>query len=152
MYGELTINGQTYIERNITLFQDVTVTAASEVIRNRRVQLPGTAPFVCKGLVRVTLTAAGVDITATQRFRFRYGNNDGNIWYVVPGVGGTNDRAIDLLMFGPNRAFPGLTLPFNYFTPNSVIPFEVEDINGAANVPYTIQLGFIGSYLFPKGR
>jgi hypothetical protein len=144
MYGTVTINGKQYIEREQSFPLEVPVTVGLSLQRISLV-LPGTAEFWLKALTRETI-AAGV--SAARRFRFRFGNSDGNTWYQSGGSGGTTDRVIDTLLFGSGQ-FPFIVCPYIYYAASGSIPMEIEDLAGAALVPYTIFFNFRGSYLLP---
>lgn len=143
-FGRVTINGKEYIERVQHFPQELTVTVALSVIPGR-VALPGQANFLLKALARVNVAAA---VPAVRLFRFRLGNSDGSTWYTAGGIGGTTDRVLDPLIFGTGQ-FPYVLTPPIFYSSNASIQWEVEDVSGAAGVPYTIFMDFIGSYLLP---
>lgn len=142
-FGRVSIEGKEYIER-VQVFPDqVAVTVGLQVITGLRIALPGVAPFLLKGLTRTVVNAAG---PAVLRFRFRFGNSDGGAWYTAAGIGGVSDRVVDNLIFGTAQ-FPYVLTPPILYGANSSITYEIEDLAGAGAVPYTIYLGFHGSYL-----
>ena len=142
-YGLVNIDGKNYIERVQVFPLEVPVTVNLSVQSNLRVVLPGVAPFLLKGLTRDTVVAGA---PAVRRFKFRLGNTDGAVWYVAGGVGGTTDRVIDPLIFGTAQ-FPFALVPPIMYGASSSILVEVEDVSN--NQPYTIFMGFHGSYLIP---
>lgn len=142
-YGQVVINGQTYIERAQTFPQVVNITSAHQILTAQRVILPGVANFLLKGLTRET-TING--FSSGIRFLFRYGNSDGNTWYANGGVGATTDRVIDTCIFGTGQ-FPFPVIPPISFSAGASLMYEIEDISGQA--PYTISLAFHGAYLIP---
>lgn len=144
-YGIVTIQGREYIERVQLFTATVSVTVGLALMPNLRLTLPGMADFFLKALSRDVVDANGA--VATRRFRFRWGNSDGGIWYNSGGAGATNDRVIDPLTFGTGQ-FPYQIIPGVLFGANTSIMYEVEDLSNT--VPYTIHLGFHGSYLLPK--
>ena len=149
-YGTVVINGKTYIEREQNFPLEVGVTVAAQVITPTLV-LPGTADFWLKALTRETLAGVPpVGASAARRFRFRLGNSDGNTWYSSGGAGGTTDRVIDTLIFGSGQ-FPYVVTPHIFYAASGSIRMEIEDLAGAALVPYTIFFNFRGSYLIPTG-
>ena len=97
MFGVIEIDGVKYIERVQIFPAQQLVNADDQIIANQRVVLPGVAPFLLKGLTR-NIIAAGVDQTAAFRFRFKFGNTDGGIFYSQAGVGGVSDRVVDTLI------------------------------------------------------
>lgn len=142
-YGIVEIEGQQYIERPQYFAEDVDITVNNQLLLNQRVNLPGIAGFLLKGLAREIVTGGAA---VARPFRFRFGNTDGGIWYASAGIGGANDRIVDTCIFG-NGQFPFPIVPHVFYGKNANINYEVEDIS--ANVPYTIHLTFIGSYLIP---
>lgn len=144
-FGRVTINGKDYIERVQSFPVELTVTVALSVITQQRVALPGVANFLLKALARETVIAG---VPTVRRFRFKLGNSDGSTWYSAAGNGGTTDRVLDSLIFGSGQ-FPYALTPPIFYSANSSINFEVEDVGGVAGVPYTIFMHFIGSYLLP---
>lgn len=142
MFGVVEIDGNKYQERPQILSDVFTVTVALGITQ-RRLVLPGVAPFWLKGLTRDTIVAGA---SAVRRFGFKFGNTDGGVWYVSGGIGGLSDRVVDSCVFGDGR-FPFVLVPHIFYTPTSNILMEFEDLSN--NVPYTVHLGFIGSYLLP---
>ena len=141
-YGTVTIGGKTYIEREQTFPYELAVTVNLSVTKVS-LTLPGTADFWLKALTRETVVAGA---SAARRFKFKLGNSDGSTWYQSCGAGGTTDRVIDTLLFGSGQ-FPFVLNPYIYYGASSSIQMEIEDISN--NVPYTIYMGFRGSYLLP---
>lgn len=144
MYGDVNIDGQRYIERYQVFGYEQAITVNNQLLTSLSVKLPGVANFLLKGLTR-TVLVSGAPSTA-RPFRFRLGNSDGMVWYQSGGVGGTNDRILDSLVFG-NGQFPYVPIPYIFYTANAAINFEIEDVSAAQ--PYTIYFGFHGSYLIP---
>jgi hypothetical protein len=143
VYGMIEIDGKQYIERYQCFPLDLTVTSNLQIFTQQRIVLPGVAPFLLKALTRDTIVAGA---STVRRFKFKLGNTDGNVWYSGAGVGGTNDRVVDSLIFGDGR-FPFPLIPHIFYGSTASIIFEVEDISSGA--PYTISFGFHGSYLIP---
>lgn len=141
MYGITTINGKKYVERQIVLQQIVTIANATPF--NSTLTLPGEADFQLKGLSQQSV-AAGAAINSL--FLFRLGNSDGNIWYHMGGVGTTQDRVLNTLTFGTAQ-FPFVWSPPIFYSKNASIKMEFESVS--AVFPYTIYIGFHGSYLIP---
>ena len=144
MFGLVTYNGKTYVERFMALPQDVVITAANQVLIGQRLVLPGVAPFVLKGLARETIAAGAI---VARRFRFKFGNTDGGLWYNMSGTGGLNDRVVDTMIFGSGQ-FPFPVVPNIIYSSQASITYEIEDMAAAA-VPYTIHMTFYGSFLIP---
>lgn len=140
----VTIDGKNYVERYIEMPFEVTMDVANGVKLNQRLVMPGIAPFYLKALKRVSI-AAGVDVTTARRFKWKFGNSDGGLWYMQAGQGGINDRVVDALVFGSGQ-FPKVVDPFILYQSTAVIPMEFEDLSGT--VPYTIFVSFEGSFLF----
>ncbi len=143
--GRVTINGKEYIERVQVFPVEIQVTVGLSVQTQLRVSMPGVANFLLKGLTRETMAA---NVPAVRRFRFRFGNSDGMTWYTAGGIGGTTDRVLDSLIFGTGQ-FPYVLTPSIFYSANASFIFEVEDLAGAAGVPYTIFMALHGSYLLP---
>ena len=144
MFGLVNIDGKNYVERFVALPQDVVVTVQNQVLIGQRLVLPGVAPFVLKGLARESV-AAGVIVA--RRFRFKFGNTDGGIWYSMSGTGGLNDRVVDTMIFGSGQ-FPFPVTPNIIYSSQASITYEIEDMAAAA-VPYTIHMTFYGAFLIP---
>lgn len=142
-FGRITINGKDYIERFQVFPFEVTITTGLAVLTQQRIALPGVANFILKALTRVIIKNGAVDY---KPFRFRLGNSDGGTWYTAGGLGATTDRVMDSLIFGSGQ-FPFPLIPPIFYSANSSINFEIEDVSNS--VPYTIVLGFHGSYLLP---
>lgn len=142
-YGQITIDGQSFIERAQIFPQDLNVTTNHQILTAQRVSLPGVANFLLKGLTRDT-TVNG--ISTPRRFKFRLGNSDGTTWYFAGGIGGTTERVVDTLCFG-TAEFPYVLIPPITYSAGANINFEVEDVSGLA--PYVISFAFHGSYLIP---
>lgn len=140
-YGTVTINGQTYIEREQSFPMELTVSSAAQI--NTSLILPGTADFWLKALTRETIVDGA---PATRRFKFRLGNSDGSTWYQSGGAGGTTDLVIDSLLFGTGQ-FPFVLNPYIFYAASGSIPMNIIDVSGST--PYTIYFNFRGSYLIP---
>ena|ERR1700704_5233837 len=145
MDGIVSIGGQNFTERwQIVPFEQA-VTTSLQVISPINIPLPGSYAFLLKGITRETVSAAGASVD--RRFKVRFGNTDGGIWYSEAGRGGTTDRVLDSLICGSSGAFPYVVIPQLFFSPNSSIKMELEDVS--QTVPYTIIFAFHGSYLIP---
>ena len=142
-FGVVTIDGVQYIERS-QIFPAVNdVTANQQILAQQKVNLPGVANFLLKGLTR-EVTVAG--ISQARRFRFRLGNSDGMTWYFAGGIGSPTQRVMDTLCFGTAQ-FPYPLIPPIPYSAAASIVYEIEDVSLLA--PYTINFGFHGSYLIP---
>lgn len=142
-FGQITIDGQQYIERAQIFPANLDITQNLQVLAQQRVTLPGVANFLLKGLTR-EVTVNG--ISSSRRFRFRLGNSDGTTWYFSGGLGAISDRVVDTLCFGTGQ-FPYPIIPPIPYSAGANIMFEVEDLSSLA--PYTINFAFHGSYLIP---
>lgn len=139
--GIVEINGKKFIERAVIL--NATVTIPSAAVVPFSLVLPGEANFMLKAITRQTV-AAGASVS--RLFLYRLGNSDGNVWYHMGGIGATNDRCLDVLTFGTGQ-FPYVFTPPHFYSKNASIRNEFESVS--ATFPYTIYLGFHGSYLIP---
>jgi len=141
-YGTVTINGQTYIEReqSFPLVVDVSTNGG---IYNGTLALPGTADFWLKALTRETVVSGASE---ARRFSFRLGNSDGSTWYQSGGAGGSTDQVIDTLLFGSGQ-FPFVLNPYIYYSASGSIQYQITDIS--QDQPYSIYFSFRGSYLIP---
>ena len=155
-YGQVTIDGKTYVERTQIFPLEVNVTVNGQIITGQQIVLPGVANFRLKGLTRTVLKSNAVSTACP--FKFRLGNSDGSIWYSQGGngatvgsnspTGGSADRVLDALMFG-NGQFPyPLVVPL-FYSASGGIGWEVEDCSNQQ--PYTIYFGFHGAYLLDAG-
>ncbi len=144
MYGMIEINGKKYIERQQTFQATVSVTSAGQQILNQSLVLPGVADFLLKARVRTVVNAAGTQ--AYNLFQYREGNTDGGVWYMAAGTGSTNDKVLDPLVFGTG-AFPFPIVPPVFYSKTASIMYDIIDVS--LTVPYTIYIGWIGSYLIP---
>lgn len=145
MASVLTINGRRYIERYQDIVFETAFTVANQVKRDQRLSLPGQGPFLAKALKGTTLlTATGVP--AVRRYKFKFGNTDGGIWYSTQGLGGTNDRVVDTMIVGTAQ-FPKIFTPPILYQSNAAILMEFESL--VADVDFTVYLSFEGSLLFP---
>lgn len=144
------IGGQNFTERWQILPFEQRITANAQVLNPINIPLPGSYAFLLKAMTRSTvITASGVDATTTTRFKARIGNTDGGTWYSQAGRGGNTDRVLDSLMFG-DAAFPYVVIPSLFYSPNSSIIMEIEDVSLIATAtPYTIYFAFHGAYLIP---
>jgi hypothetical protein len=156
MYGQITINGQTYTTRWQIFPYEVQVASNGQIIYTNAL-LPGVANFMLKGLTRATVKSNAV--VTTCPFKCKIGNSDGTVWYSQGATngtlgsnsptGGSIDRVLDSLMFGSGQFPYPLPVPL-FYSASSSIKLEIEDISNQS--PYTIYFGFHGSYLFqPQG-
>ena len=150
VYGLITLDGQQYIERHQVFVVDVVITTQFQILTQQRLTLPGVANFLLKGLTRdYSNLAFGPD--SEQNFtRFRLSNSEGTTWFFTGGLGIIDDRVIDTLCFGTGQfPFP-LIPPIPVHATGSLI-YEVEDLGFRQTqfYPYTMHLGFHGTYLFP---
>ena len=147
----ITLDGQQYIERHQVFVDDVVISSPNQVLTNLRLTLPGVANFLLKGLTR-DITLAGNPASEQDIFRFRLVNSEGTTWFWTSGLGVFDDRVISSLCFGSGQfPFP-LIPPIPVHATGSLI-YEIEDLGlrppSTTLFPYTIHLGFQGSYLFP---
>lgn len=150
MFGQITIDGKNYIERVQTFPIEVAVTSDLQVLTNQTFTFPGVANFLLKSLTRKLYTNAGVDQTGAYPFKFKWGNSDGNTWYVSGGISGNTERVIDSCIFG-DAQFPAVLIPYVFFSAGASFKYEVEDVSNTATAnPYTIYIGLVGSYLIPN--
>lgn len=145
MAGVVTINGVNYVERYTEIPFEVTISSNLQVLPSQRLVLPGIAPFMLKALKRAVIKAGAV--VNTCPFKFKFGNTDGGIWYTQLGIGGTNDRVIDSLIFGSGQ-FPKIVNPYILYQPAASITMEFEDLS--SNSPYVIGMSFEGSLLLQQ--
>lgn len=153
MYGQVTINGQTYTERIDILPFEFDVQTNGQITNGVRYVLPGIANFRLKGLTRTTVKTHQVSTACP--FKFRLGNSDGSTWYSQQGVGatlgqnspagGSTDAVLDSLMFGTGQFPYPIPVPLFYSASGSIMMY-IEDVSN--NAPYTIYFGFHGSFLF----
>lgn len=141
MSNTITLGNRTYVTRFQAFPFEQQITVAGQTLLNQRLVLPGIAPFYLQALTRVTIVGGA---SADRRFKFRFGNTDGGLWYAQAGVGGTNDRIMDTLIFGTGQ-FPKVLVPGILYQPSASIMMEIEDIS--LNVPYTISMSLEGCYL-----
>lgn len=150
-FGQITIDNQSYVERLQIFPAEVEVTKNFQILTQQKVTLTGVANFLLKGLTR-EITNNGIPVGAI-RFKFRFGNSDGTNWYIAGGIGAPSDRVLDTLCFGSGQFIYPVIPPISYAAGGS-ITFEIEDIGSNVGnplfvFPYTINLGFHGSYLIP---
>lgn len=144
MDGIVQIGGQNFTERWQILPFEQSITVGLQTINPISVPLPGSYAFLLKAITRETVSSAGASVD--RRFKVRFGNSDGGIWYSQAGRGGTTDRVMDTLICG-SGPFPYVVIPELFFSPNSSIMMEIEDVSNT--VPYTIAFAFHGSFLLP---
>lgn len=146
----ITLDGQQYIERHQVFVADVTVNTQLQILTNLRLTLPGVANFLLKGLTRdYSNVAFGPD--SMQNFvRFRLSNSEATTWFMTGGIGIIDDRVFDPLCFGTGQ-FPFPVIPPIPVHATGSLIYEVEDLGFRQTqfYPYTLHLGFHGSYLFP---
>lgn len=157
IYGQVTVDGLSYIERPQLFVKDVVISMPLQVLTGQRLTLPGNADFLLKGLSRTVTTANHPDLPPSppvqaegRAFRFRLVNAEGTTWFFTGALGIFDDRVFDALCFGSGQfPFP-LIPPIPVHATGSLI-FEVEDPLALTvnNYPYTIHFGFHGAYLIP---
>lgn len=152
VFGQVTVDGLSYIERPQLFVVDVQIIQPGQVLTGQRLTLPGIADFLLKGLSRVVITGAAPFTIQDRLFRFRLVNAEGTTWFFTGGLGIFDDRVISPLCFGSGQ-FPFPLIPPVPVHANGSLIFEVEDFPpepaGLPNYPYTIHLGFHGAYLIP---
>lgn len=148
-YGQVTLDGLTYLEQYQLFVVDVQVDVPKQVFTGLRLTLPGTANFLLKGLTR-DITMPGQPDSVDELFRFRLVNAEGSTWYFSSGLGVFDDRVIDTLCFGSGQ-FPFPVIPPVPVHASGSLVFELEDLGLRAlvNYPYIIHLGFQGVHLIP---
>ena len=152
VYGQVTVDGLSYVERPQLFVVDVRIDQPGQVLTGQRLTLPGVADFLLKGLTRVVIAAVEPNIIQDRIFRFRLVNAEGTTWYFTGGLGIFDDRVISPLCFGSGQ-FPFPLIPPVPVHANGSLIFEVEDYPpepaGPPAYPYTIHMGFHGAYLIP---
>lgn len=148
MYGTVSIDGKTFIERYQTL-QVPTVTIVGAGIVTARLVLPSIAPFWIKGLVRDAI-AGGISVA--RRFRSRFTTTDmAGTWFQSTGAPQSgiaqNDRILDTLLYG-SAQFPKAIVPHVMVSASGTITVEIEDLS--AVFPYDLYIGFDGSFLLQQ--
>ena len=144
MFGMIEINGKKYVERQQTFGATISVTVSGQLLLNQSLVLPGVADFLLKSRTCSLVNNAGTQVY--NLFRYREGNTDGGVWYMSAGTGSTNDRILSPLVFGTG-AFPFPVVPGVFYNKSASINYDIEDVS--LTVPYTIYIGWIGSYLIP---
>lgn len=152
VYGQVVVDGLSYIERPQLFVVDVQIDVPGQVLTGQRLTLPGVADFLLKGLSRVVLAPGAPNIIQDRLFRFRLVNAEGTTWFFTGGLGIFDDRVLSPLCFGSGQ-FPFPLIPPVPVHANGSLIFEVEDAVPQpafpTNYPYVIHLGFHGAYLIP---
>ena len=166
VYGQVTVDGLSYIERPQIFVLDVQIDTQFQVLTGQRLTLPGIADFLLKGLSRDMTgqpwptppgppgpTPPGFTPPWWDRiFRFRIVNAEGTTWFFTGGLGIFDDRVFSPLCFGSGQ-FPFPLIPPVPVHANGSLIYEVEDIGpstpGPPYYPYTIHMAFHGAYLIP---
>lgn len=151
VYGQVVVDGLSYIERPQLFVADVQIGVQGQVLTGLRLTIPGVADFLLKGLSRVILSAASPSAPQDRLFRFRIVNAEGTTWYFTGGLGIFDDRVISPLCFGSGQ-FPFPLIPPVPVHANGSLIYEVEDMTlttGPQDFPYTVHIGFHGAYLIP---
>lgn len=149
VYGQVTLDGQPYIERPQIFVADIQINMQKQVFTGLRLTLPGNADFLLKGLGR-DITEPGLPNSQDELFRFRLVNAEGTTWYFTGGLGIFDDRVMSTLCFGSGQfPFP-LIVPIPIHANGSLI-YEIEDmgLRDPTHYPYIIHLAFYGVYLIP---
>lgn len=149
VYGQVTLDGQNYIERPQLFVADLQISTQKQVFTGLRLTLPGTADFLLKGLSR-DITQPGQPDSQDELFRFRLVNAEGTSWFFTGGLGIFDDRVVSTLCFGSGQ-FPYPLIPPIPIHANGSLIYEVEDmgLRDATHYPYIIHFGFHGAYLIP---
>lgn len=149
VYGQITLDGQNYIERPQLFVADVQIDVPKQVFNSLRLTLPGVADFLMKGLSR-DITKPGLPDSQDELFRFRLVNAEGTTWYFTGGLGIFDDRIVSTLCFGSGQ-FPFPLIPPIPIHANGSLIYEIEDmgLRDLTHYPYIIHLGFHGAYLIP---
>lgn len=152
-YGQVVVDGQNYIERHQVFVLEQRVDTGGQIFTNVRLTMPGVADFLLKGLGR-DFTVPGDFISHNRIFRFRIVNSEATTWYFSGGLGITDDRIFDSLMFG-NAQFPFPLIPPVPIHANGSLVMEIQDLDitqavaPAIAYPYVLHLAFYGNYLIP---
>ena len=151
VYGQVTVDGLSYIERPQIFVDTVTITTPNQLITGNRLTLPGVADFLLKGLGR-DMTIPNSPLSHDRIFRFRIVNAEGTTWFFTGGLGVFDDMVIDALCFG-NAQFPFPLIPPVPIHANGSLVYDLQDVQALPPVPpdypYTIHLAFYGAYLIP---
>lgn len=156
VYGQVTLDGQQYIERPQIFVADIEIDQPFEVLTGLRLTVPGVADFLLKGIGRYISPppTALQPSTFDALFRFRLVNAEGTTWYFTGGLGIFDDRVVSTLCFGSGQ-FPFPLIPPIPIHASGSLIYEIEDlaIRGTDPYPelfpYTIRLAFYGAYLIP---
>jgi hypothetical protein len=148
-YGQITLDGQKYIERPQLFVAEVQVDTQKQLFTGLRLTLPGVADFLLKGLSK-DIKKVGDPDTTGEIFRFRIVNAEGTTWFFSGGLGILDDRVISTLCFGSGQ-FPFPLIPPIPIHANGSLIYEIEDqgLLDPTHYPYTIYFGFHGAYLIP---
>ena len=151
VYGQVTVDGLSYIERPQLFVMDVPITAPNAVLPGQRLTLPGVADFLLKGLSQISLYGNFPNQTRSGVFRFRLNNAEGTTWFFTGALGVFDDRVFSPLCFGTGQ-FPFPLIPPVPVHASGSLVFDIEDVGVSPPgvvYPYTIHLGFHGAYLIP---
>jgi len=148
-YGQITLDGQQYIERPQLFVAEVQVDTPNQQFTGLRLTLPGVADFLLKGLSK-DLKIVGQPDATDQFFRFRIVNAEGTTWFFSGGLGILDDSVFSTLCFGSGQ-FPFPLIPPIPIHANGSLIYEIQDagFHDATHYPYVIYLGFHGAYLIP---
>ena len=150
VYGQVTYDGVTYIERHQLFVAEHDIPSPNVILTGLRLTLPAVADFLLKGLGR-DFTIPNSPISHNRRFRFRIVNAEGTTWFFSGGLGVFDDRIIDVLCFG-NAQFPFPLIPPVPVHASGSLIYNIEDMGvdaGPGTWPYTIHIAFYGAYLIP---
>lgn len=145
--GQITIGGKTYTKRHVIIPWEQTITATG--VTPATLTLPGISMFLLRALTREIMSGSPPTLaTTTRRFKFKWGNSDGNNWYMAGPTGGATftDRVIDTAVFGSGQFLYVPDPPIPYGATAS-IRMEFEDLT--QTFPYTVYLAFHGCWLLP---
>jgi hypothetical protein len=156
LFGVVTLDGQKYLEQVQVFPLEITIASQNQVLTNQTYTLPGVAPFLLKGLSRVTISPRGnySNVWTTDRlFRFKLFSQPGSTWFFSGGLGIFDDRVFDRLCFGSGQ-FPYMLIPPVPVNASGTLMYEVEDVAGfgtdpVLDYPYKIYIAMQGSYLLP---
>lgn len=151
VYGLVTVDSVSYIERPQLFSAELTVNVPNQIFNGQRLTVPGVADFLLKGL-GCDFTIPNSPISHNRLFRFRLVNAEGSTWFSTGGLGIFDDYVVHTLCFG-NAQFPWPVIPPVVVHATGSLVYDVQDLGvlapGPPAYPYTIHFAFYGAYLIP---
>ena len=145
-------NAVQYIERPQDFPLRLQITTAG-IRFSAQLSLPGQYAYRLKAVTRTVLADPGTGFqTPTLRpFLFKFGNSTDGSWFTGGAVqsntsGIATDAVLDTNFFGTGQ-LPRAFTPDILYVAGSVIMMELTDVS--LQVPYEININFMGSYLVP---